>query len=158
MDAARHATPFDRWLDDWVHGPPVPPPAEWGRPGLLLLFNLECAGCVSRAVPWLKRAEHAVGDRAVLLAVHTAYGHRPYPREDVVPRLTHYATAFADLPFSVALDVDGLWAERAGAQGTPHWLVWNDRGVLERSVYGSQENALTRLAYVLEDWGVELGP
>jgi hypothetical protein len=33
--------------------------------------------------------------------------------------------------------------------------VWDADGRLERSVYGSQENALTRLAYVLEGWGIE---
>lgn len=145
-----------RWPDEWVHGEPVPEPAEWGRPGLALIFNLECAGCVTRAVPWLKRLARAADGAAVVLAVHTAYAHRVLPREDVVPRLQHYATDFAALPFPVALDLDGSWAEAVGAQGTPHWLVWDERGRLERSVYGSQANALTRLAYVAEGWGVEL--
>ena len=148
------ATP--NWLDDWVHGDPVAPPASWGRPGLALTFNLECAGCVGRAVPWLKRMAPRVGERATLLAVHTAYGHRTLAREQVMPQLVHYATTFAQLPFPVALDVGGAWAQAMGADGTPHWFVWDESGALVRSVYGSQENALTRLAYVLEDWGVAL--
>ena len=150
-DAAR------AWLDDWVHGAPVAPPHEWGRPGIALLFNLECAACVSRALPWLRRAAAQSGDRAVVLAVHTAYGHRVLPRDAVAPQLARFASSFARLPFPVALDLDGGWAERHGAEGTPHWFVWDEQGKLERSVYGSQENALTRLAYVLEGWGVELG-
>ena len=56
----------------------------------------------------------------------------------------------------MALDLDGGWARAMGAEGTPHWFVWDGAGAVERSVYGSQENALTRLAYVLEDWGVAL--
>jgi hypothetical protein len=142
------------WLDDWVHGSPVGPPPTWHRPGIALLFNLECAGCVGRAVPWFKRLAAAAGDGAVLFAVHSAYGHRVLPRERVAPQVAHYATAFAALPFPVALDLDGSWAEDAGAQGTPHWFVWDADGRLERSVYGSQENALTRLGYLVEAWGV----
>jgi len=145
------------WLDEWVHGVPVAPPHEWGRPGIALLFNLECAACVSRALPWLRRAAVRSGDRAVVLAVHTAYGHRVVPRDAVAPQLARFASGFAHLPFPVALDLDGGWAEHHGAEGTPHWFVWDEQGKLERSVYGSQENALTRLAYVLEGWGVELG-
>jgi hypothetical protein len=153
-----HDTPgtTPTWLEDWVHGGPVSPPASWGRPGLALTFNLECAGCVGRAVPWLKRVAPRVAGRATLLAVHTAYGHRTLPRDQVEPQLVRYATGFAQLPFPVALDLDGDWAQAMGAEGTPHWFVWDAAGALERSVYGSQENALTRLAYVLEDWGVAL--
>lgn len=148
--------PAPTWLDDWVHGDPVGPPASWGRPGLALAFNLECAGCVGRAVPWLRRLAPRVAGHGVLLAVHTAYGHRALPREQVVPQLTRYAAGFAQLPFPVALDLDGAWAQAMGAEGTPHWFVWDGGGALERSVYGSQDNALTRLAYVLEGWGVAL--
>jgi len=142
------------WPSNWVHGDPLPPPMAWGKPGLALAFHLECAGCVGRAVPWLKRAAAGVGDRAVLLAVHTAHAHRTLERELVVPRLTHYARSFAALPFAVALDLDGAWATAMGAEGTPHWFVWDEHGALVRSIYGSQENALTRLGYVLEGWGV----
>lgn len=144
------------WPTDWVHGAPVPPPTTWGRPGLAVAFNLECAGCVGRAVPWLKRLAPKVGDRAVLFALHTAYGHTRYPRDAVVPRLQHYARDFAALPFAVALDPDGAWAAAHGAEGTPHWWVWDADGTLERSIYGSQDNALTRLGYVVEGWGVTL--
>ena len=153
-DAPAAPTP---WLADWVHGGPVPPPDAWGRPGLALAFHLECAGCVGRAVPWLKRAAPGLADRAVVVAVHTAYGHRQLARADVEPELRRYATSFAQLPFPVALDVDGAWARSMGAEGTPHWFVWDERGVLQRSVYGSQENALTRLGYLLETWGAVPG-
>ena len=144
------------WLDDWVYGPALPPPAGWGRPGLALLFNLACAGCVSRAVPWLKRASLAVGSCATLFAVHTAYGHQVLPRASVAPQVERFARSFARLPCEVALDLSGDFAERHGAEGTPHWLIWNERGDLERSIYGSQANALTRLGYLLEAWGVAL--
>lgn len=145
------------WPSDWIHGAPVAPPTEWGRPGLALAFNLQCAGCVGRAVPWLKRLAPQVGDRATLFAVHTGYGHTRWKRGEVVPRLEHYAATFAALPFPVALDLDGRWAEAMGADGTPHWWLWDANGRLERSVYGSQGNALTRLGYAVEGWGATDG-
>jgi hypothetical protein len=150
MDAADHG-----WFDDWLHGDPLPPPTAWGKPGISLAFNIACAGCVGRAVPWLKRLAPRVGDRAVLLAVHTSHGHRVWPRGEVAPQVARYAAEYAALPFPLALDLDGGWARANGAAGTPHWFVWDAQGRLERSVYGSQENALTRLGYVVEAWGVE---
>jgi hypothetical protein len=143
------------WPSDWVHQGPTPPPSAWQRPGLAVVFNLECPGCVSRAIPWLKRLATSDGDRLTLLAIHSAYGHRSLAREGVVPQLVHYASSFAALPFPVALDLDGSWAEGMGAEGTPHWFVWDAAGKLVRSVYGSQENAQTRLGYLLDEL---LGP
>lgn len=144
-----HAT--DRWLEDWVWGEPLPPPAAWGRPGLLLLFNLECAGCVGRAVPWLKRLAAERGAALTIGLVHTAYGHRVHPRDGVVPQLTRFAAEFARLTTPIALDLDGSWAEANGAEGTPHWLAYGADGRQVRSLYGSQENALTRLSYLVDE-------
>lgn len=120
----------------------------------MLAFNLECPGCVSRAVPWAKRLAARAQGSVALAAVHTAYGHRVLPRDAVVPQLVRYAGSFAALPFPVALDLSGAWAEAMGAEGTPHWFAFDDAGVLVRSVLGSQGNALTRLGYLLEEWGV----
>ena len=139
------------WVDDFVWLGPVPPPERWGKPGLVMLFNLECPGCIGRGVPFIKRLEQEHGERLQLVMVHTAYGHKAYPREQVVPTLTRFAESFARLPVPVALDVDGSLAEAWGAEGTPHWLVYDAAGNQVRSIYGSQENAQTRLAYLLEE-------
>lgn len=135
---------------DFVHGEPLPPPTEWTRPGLVMLFNLECAGCVSRGIPFLKRL-HAEFPGVPLLAVHTTYGHRPVPRDQTAPAVRHFAQSFARLPFPVALD-EGDFARHWGAEGTPHWLAFGPGGELLRSVYGSQDNARTRLEYLLAEW------
>lgn len=137
---------------DFVHGDPVPPPTAWTRPGLLMTFNLECSGCVSRGIPFLKRLHAEYGAEVVLLAVHTSLGHRRLAREDVEPTLVKFARDFARLPFPVALDLDGSFARAWHTEGTPHWLAFAPGGELQRSVYGSQENAQTRLRYLLEEW------
>ncbi|ACO45533.2 alkyl hydroperoxide reductase [Deinococcus deserti] len=138
--------------EDFVHGDPVAPPCGWDRPGLVMTFNLECSGCVSRGIPFLKRLHSEFGGRVQLLAVHTSWGHRQLPREDVEPTLLKFSRDFARLPFPVALDLDGSFARHWNTEGTPHWLAFAPGGELLRSVYGSQENAQTRLQYLLQEW------
>lgn len=143
---------MEAWPTEFVWQGPVPPPGEWGRPGLVMFFNLECPGCVARSVPFLKRLAAERGDGLVVLAVHTSHGHRAYARDQVVPQLRRYAEEFARLPFPVALDLDGSVARASGAEGTPHWLAFDAEGRLVRSFYGSQENARSRLEYLLDEW------
>ena len=113
-----------------------------------MFFNLECAACVSRGIPFLKQQAREYGDRLILLLIHTAFGHRHYARGEVVPTLQHFAGTFAKLSFPIALDNDGKLAESWGVEGTPHWFVFNN-GEQVRSIYGSQANAQTRLEYLL---------
>lgn len=137
---------------DFVHGPPLPPPTRWDRPGLVMTFNLECPGCVSRGIPFLKRLHGEFGERVHLLAVHTSFGHKLFTRDEVEPTLLKFARDYAKLPFPVALDLDGTFARAWQTEGTPHWLAFAPGGELIRSVCGSQENAQTRLQYLLEEW------
>lgn len=143
------ATP---WPTDFVWGEPVPAPGGGDRrPGVVMVFNLECPACISRGIPFLKRLEMDFRGRIWTMLVHTSYGHRDLGRDEVVPTLRHFAESFARLPMPVALDVDGSLARAWGVEGTPHWFVFDAAGVLQRSVYGSQDNARTRLEYLVEE-------
>lgn len=135
--------------DDFVWGADVPEPARWDKPGLVMFFNLECPACVSRGVPFLKKLARAFASKLVILMIHTSYSHKHYTRDEAVPTLLHFADSFAAIPFPIALDLDGKIAESWGVEGTPHWLVFRSGGALLRSIYGSQENAQTRLEYLL---------
>ena len=137
--------------DDWVWRGPLDDPTGWGRPGVVMAFNLECAGCIARGIPFLKRLGQEHGEGLQLALLHTAYGHRVLPRDKVEPQLLRFAGAFARLEIPIALDLDGSRAERWGADGTPHWFVFDADGGLARSVYGSQENAQTRLSYLAQE-------
>lgn len=139
------------WPDDFAWGEPLPPPEAWDQPGLAMFFNLECAGCISRGLPLLKRLAGEHGEALHYLMIHTAYGHKVYPRDEVLPALWRFAERFARISFPIALDLDGSLARSWGVEGTPHWLVFGAGGELLRSVYGSQENAVTRLEYLLAE-------
>ncbi len=139
------------WPTEFVWQEPVAPPSAWGRPGVVMFFNLECPGCVSRGIPFLKQLAGEHADDLVFVAIHTSYGHKPYPREQVLPQLRRFAESFARLPFPVALDLDGAIARHWQIEGTPHWLVFDHNGAPLRSIYGSQDNARTRLEYLVDE-------
>ncbi|MFC4455940.1 TlpA disulfide reductase family protein [Deinococcus sonorensis] len=138
--------------DAFVWGDAVPSPEVWTRPGLVMFFNLECPACISRGIPFLKRLHAEAGGRVQMLAIHTSRGHRLLPQEDVVPTLRRFAERYARLPFPVALDLDGSVAAHWQTEGTPHTLAFAAGGELLRSVYGSQDNAQTRLEYLVQEW------
>jgi hypothetical protein len=138
------------WPNEWIAGEAVPEPREWGKPGVVLAFSVECAGCVARAVPWLRDLSARHGEALVLAMVHTAYAHHVRPRDEVIDDVER-VLAFTRTPLPVALDGDGSWAQAWGAEGTPHWFAFDAAGSLVRSVYGSQANAITRLDYLVEE-------
>ncbi len=139
------------WPDDWVWGDASPAPTAATTPTLVMFFNLECPACVARGVPFLKRLQREYGAALNGVLVHTALGHRQLERDDVVPTLRRFAGDFAKLSQPVALDLTGELADSWGVEGTPHWFVFDAAGQLVRSLYGSQENAQTRLEYSLEE-------
>jgi len=116
-----------------------------------MFFNLECAACVARGVPFIKRMQKEHGERIRTMLVHTSLGHRELPREQVVPTLVRFAEEFARVGMPVALDLSGDLARAWKIEGTPHWYVFDAEGELARSVFGSQDNARTRLEYLLEE-------
>ena len=136
---------------DFVWKDPVTAPETWDRPGLVMFFNLECPGCVSRGVPFLKRLAKTYEGKLTVVMIHTSFGHKFYTRDEVVPTLTHFAKSFAKIPFPLALDLDAQLAEAWQVLGTPHWLIFAGGGELLRSIFGSQDNAQTRLEYTLAE-------
>jgi thioredoxin-related protein len=136
---------------DWIFQGPLAPPAQWGKPGLIMAFNLECPGCIGRGIPVIKRLRDAHEGRAVFALLHTAYGHKAYTRDEVEPQLKHFASDFANVGMPVALDLSGDLARVWCAEGTPHWFAFDANGQMVRSLYGSQENATTRLTYLMDE-------
>lgn len=141
------------WPTEFVSGGVAPAPGTAPRRAatVVMFFNLECPGCVSRGVPFLKRIAAEHGGRVETLLVHTALGHRQLERDQVVPTLRHFAETFAKVNMPVALDLAGDLAGAWGVEGTPHWFVFGPGGELRRSLFGSQDNARTRIEYLLEE-------
>ncbi len=114
-----------------------------GRTTLLLFFNLGCDGCMMRALPVAREIARQYPEVA-LVGVHSNFGAFSHTREQVDTGL-----ADLDLPFPVVVDDGHKTYNTYEAEGTPHWIVIDEEGVVRKSIFGSQPNALQRLEYTL---------
>ncbi|MEM9950429.1 MAG: TlpA disulfide reductase family protein [Chloroflexota bacterium] len=110
-----------------------------GQHTLLLFFNLGCLGCMSRGLPLANDIARAYPDLNVL-GIHSNFGGLPYTREQVQAEI-----AKQDLSFPVVMDDKHTTYDRYQAGGTPHWILLNDKGEIEKSIFGSLPNAQQRL-------------
>ncbi|MCB0076372.1 MAG: TlpA family protein disulfide reductase [Anaerolineales bacterium] len=128
-----------------LHGTPLSLDDLRGDPALLLFWNIGCAGCVGRALPFAVELAKQFPSLQIV-AIHSVFPPRPtQPQREVQRVADHYA-----LPFVVALD-DGDTHYRAfGAEGTPHWVILNEEGAIYRSFFGSMAGQQQRLLYALQ--------
>lgn len=113
-----------------------------GKPTLLLFFNLGCLGCMSRGLPLAAELARAYPDLNVV-GIHSEFG-RQYA-SDMIQR----ALAEKNVGFPVLRDEDHRTYDAYHAEGTPHWVLLNERGAIEKSIFGSQPNAQQRLTYAM---------
>lgn len=118
------------------------------KPLLILFFNIQCVGCVGRAIPlafdYLQEFE-----KLNVVAIHTAFGKERVSKEDIINLFTR-----KELPFPIYFDVERTNFEKFECEGTPHWILLDGGGKVIRSIFGSQEGAQTRLVYALEELDV----
>lgn len=114
-----------------------------GQPVLLLFFNLGCDGCMFRAIPVAREVEKQYPE-IKLIGVHSNFGAFSRDAEQVKQDLAAH-----DIPFEVVIDDGHTTYDTYEAEGTPHWIYIDADGVVRRSIFGSQPNALQRLEYLL---------
>lgn len=116
-----------------------------GKPLLALFFNIQCLGCVGRAIPLAYDfLEEFKGLNVV--AIHTTFGKEEVTKDDILNIFTT-----RELPYPIHFDIGKSNYEKFECEGTPHWLLINKEGVIDKSFFGSQEGAQTRLVYALEE-------
>lgn len=116
-----------------------------GKPLLVLFFNIQCLGCVGRAIPlaydFLQEFEGLN-----VVAIHSNFGPVEVTKEEILNIFTDQ-----QLPYPIHFDYGKENYEKFECEGTPHWLLIDKEGQIIRSFFGSQENAQTRLVYALEE-------
>jgi hypothetical protein len=123
---------------------PPTPQAFGGRPLLLLFFNVGCAGCTGRAVPYTLELRERYPDLQIA-AIHSSFSQSStYPASQVRAVLDYFR-----VPYPVYQDAGSTTFDRYAAEGTPHWIVIDGAGRVHRSVFGSMEGAIQRLEYIL---------
>lgn len=129
-----------RTLDD---GQPVDLADYQGKPLLVLFFNIGCHGCMARGLPVAAQIVKQYPG-AQLVAIHSHWGALGSDPADVRAALADY-----DINFPVLLDDGHATYDAYGAEGTPHWLFIDADGRVQKSIFGSQPNALQRIEYTL---------
>lgn len=116
-----------------------------GKPRLVLFFNIQCLGCVGRAIPlaydYLQEFENLN-----VVAIHTAFGKEVVTKDDIINIFTS-----KELPYPIYFDIEKTNYEKFECEGTPHWILMDKEGNVTRSIFGSQDGSQNRLIYALEE-------
>ncbi len=141
--------PLADWSLESIFGDEVPDRTSFiGQPLLILFFSIGCPGCLGRAIPYANRIVYENGDKMKVLGIHTNF-------EGVDFSLEKFEKAkrelFIRFPFYKDHNYDTTFLNY-GAGGTPHWILVDQRGNVNYSIFGSDpNNALLRLDYLINE-------
>lgn len=115
----------------------------YGKYHLILLFNNGCISCKTRAIPFALEMGKAFPEIQIS-ALHTRFEGPEYSKRQIEEtKLVH------KVPFPIYQDKGMQSYLDLGAEGTPHWILLDEKGKILRSIFGSRPNALQRLYYLL---------
>lgn len=115
-----------------------------GKPLLLIIYNNDCLGCTGRAIP-LAYDFQQTHDSIQVIGIHSNFKNREATKEDIKNIFTS-----GENPFPIYIDKQHKVFDQFNSEGTPQWILINNKGELYRSIFGSQEGAQNRLSYALE--------
>jgi len=114
-----------------------------GKPTLAIFFNIGCHGCMARGLPVAQNIKEQYPEINVV-GIHSSFGAIGRDPEQVKAELKPY-----DLSFPILLDDGHVTYDAYQADGTPHWILLDENGQVQKSIFGSMPNALQRLEYSL---------
>lgn len=115
------------------------------KPTLLLLYNNQCLGCTGRAIPYAYELQQEFSDIQVI-GVHSNFNGRQATKQEINEIFTA-----SKAPLPIYNDDGRKLYDELNAEGTPHWVLYNEKGELINSIFGSQPNAQNRLWYALRE-------
>lgn len=127
-------------IDDWMNTPaPLALSDFKGRVLVVLAFQMLCPGCVSDAIPQLKRVQQifSTADLAIV-GMHTVFEHHAAMGREPLEAFVHEYR----LTFPVAIDLgggeDGIPQTMRAYQmeGTPTLLIYDRKGRLAHKIFG----------------------
>lgn len=118
-----------------------------GRANLLLFYNTACLGCTGRAVPLAYELTKDFPELN-LVVIHTNFGNQRFSKSEILDIFTSKVS-----PFDIYIDPQAKVYEQYECEGTPHWVLLDQKLNLYRNIFGSQAPAQQRLWYALESLG-----
>lgn len=121
----------------------LPTPSDYaGKPLMILFFSLGCPGCLGRALPYANRLVYEQGEKINVMGIHTNFEGIDFSIDQFEKAKEDFYIRF---PFYKDKNYDTTFLNY-GAGGTPHWILVDENGYVEYSIFGSDpNNALLRL-------------
>ncbi|WP_070138147.1 TlpA family protein disulfide reductase [Crocinitomix algicola] len=119
-----------------------------GKPLLILFFNLNCPGCVGRAIPFANRVALEYKDKVNVVGIHSNFEGPELSDEEITDKMK---SLYARFPFYRDAGLAStFYTYQAG--GTPHWILLDSDGAIVQNIFGSDPNrALLRLDLTLKE-------
>lgn len=146
LDTMQNLKPF--YLET-VNKTAVPKVEDFlGAPLLLLFFNLNCPGCVGRAIPFANRMALENEGKLNVLGIHSNFEGPELLDEEIVAQMEKL---YARFPYYRDAGLATTFYDYQAA-GTPHWILVDAKGQIVKDIFGSDPNrALLRLDFSIKE-------
>ncbi|MCO5247534.1 MAG: hypothetical protein M9887_01080 [Chitinophagales bacterium] len=115
---------------------------------LLLFYNNDCLGCTGRALPLAYDLSQSY-PFVHLVVIHTTFGNRSYTAQDIKDIFTK-----GESPFPIYMEKSHELFDAFDCDGTPHWILMNDKFEVLHSFFGSQDGTQMKLEYAIREFDV----
>jgi thiol-disulfide isomerase/thioredoxin len=134
------------WSIETLDGSSAPAMSDFlGHPLLILFFSVRCPGCKSRALPFSKEMARVFPDLKVV-GIHTKIDKADISKEQI-----EGIRQLFKIPYPIYKDQEKASSKLLEAEGTPHWILIDREGKVDRSIFGSMPNSLQRLDYSITE-------
>ncbi len=135
--------PLPLWSIENIEEGVLPQVSDFGgKPLIVLLFSLQCPGCIGRAIPYANRLVYENTDKINVLGIHTHFEGPEKTLEELIEAKEQYFIRFPYYKDSGFAET--FYTYEAG--GTPHWIIVDKDGIVIESIFGSDPNrALLRI-------------
>jgi peroxiredoxin len=114
-----------------------------GKILLAVLYNNDCLGCTGRAIPLAYKLQKMF-ESIQVIGIHCDFVSREGSKESIKKIFTS-----GEIPFPIYMDKNHRVYDQFQSEGTPQWLLINEKGELLRTIFGSQEGSQNRLIYAI---------
>lgn len=117
-----------------------------GKLNIILFYNNDCLGCTGRAIPLAYKLQNDY-PFINLVVIHSSFGLRTYTVEDIQSIFTS-----GEAPFPIYMEAAHELYDFFDCEGTPHWILMNDKGEVLHSIFGSQDGSQMKLDFAIREF------
>lgn len=115
---------------------------------LVLFYNTKCLGCTGRAIPLAYQLQQKY-DFINLIVIHSSFRSLPFTSAEVLSVFTDNES-----PFEIYRETNHDLYDFFNCEGTPHWLIMNEKGEILHTFFGSQDGAKMKLTYAIQEFNL----